>query len=193
MFLTWLHIYRSERFYRVQCENSIASLHRIKKSMHRCFIARSLHVKGHIYAMRWRSDARFSWCDESTRMSVHTACDKTVFSTLSDLYVTVCSQVKKTCSMRAIIAAIVASRAATRQCEQIIKTYKVLFFSLVALSRRLTHRSLCERTFKILSHRERCVERCSNATNGKIRTLYISVMYSHCTSNAAVWKNHWNI
>ena len=46
----------------------------------------------HIYAMRWRNDARFSWCDESTRLSVHTVCDKTVFSTLSDLYV--CSQVR---------------------------------------------------------------------------------------------------
>ena len=46
--------------------------------------------------------------------------------------------------MRAIIAAIVASRAGARQCEQIIKTYKVLFFP--ALSRRWTHRSLCERT-----------------------------------------------
>ena len=41
----------------------------------------------HIYAMRWRNDARFSWCDELTRLSVHTVCDKTVFSTLSDLYV----------------------------------------------------------------------------------------------------------
>ena len=30
----------------------------------------------------------------------------------------------ETCSMRAIIAAIVGLRAATRQCEQIIKTYK---------------------------------------------------------------------
>ena len=34
----------------------------------------------------------FSWCDKSTRLSVHTVCDKTVFSTLSDLYV--CSQVR---------------------------------------------------------------------------------------------------
>ena len=53
----------------------------------------------------------------------------------------------KTCPMQAIIAAVDALRAATRQCEQIIQTYKVLFFPLVALSRRSTHRSLCERTF----------------------------------------------
>ena len=33
----------------------------------------------------------------------------------------------ETCSMRAIIAAIVALRAATRRCEQIIKTYKCPF------------------------------------------------------------------
>ena len=32
----------------------------------------------------------------------------------------------------------------------------------------------------MLSHRERCVERCCNATNGKIRTIYILMMYSHC-------------
>ena len=54
--------------------------------------------------------------------------------------------------MRAIIAAIVDSRAATRQCEQIIKTYKVLFFPLVALSRRSTDRSVCERTFRVLRY-----------------------------------------
>ena len=41
----------------------------------------------------------------------------------------------ETCPMRATIAAIVASRAATRQCEQIIKTYKVLFLPLVAARR----------------------------------------------------------
>ena len=45
-----------------------------------------------------------------------------------------CVVMLETCPMRAIMAAIVASRAATRQCEQIIKTYKVLFFPLVALS-----------------------------------------------------------
>ena len=33
---------------------------------------------------------------------------------------------------------------------------------------------------KVLSQRERCVERCSNATYGKIRTLYILMMHSHC-------------
>ena len=38
------------------------------------------------------------------------------------------------CPMRAIITVIAASRVATWQCEQILKTYKVLFFSLVALS-----------------------------------------------------------
>ena len=34
--------------------------------------------------------------------------------------------------------------------------------------------------FKVLSDREQASERCSNATNGKIRTLYILMMYSHC-------------
>ena len=51
------------------------------------------------------------------------------------------------CPMRAVIAAIVASRVATWQCERIIKIYSVLIFPLVALLHRLTHRSLCERTF----------------------------------------------
>ena len=47
-------------------------------------------------------------------LNVHTACDKTIFSTLSDLY---CVVKLETCPMRAIIAAIVASRAATPHCE----------------------------------------------------------------------------
>ena len=32
----------------------------------------------------------------------------------------------------------------------------------------------------VLSHRERASGRRSNATNGKIGTLYILMMYSHC-------------
>ena len=39
-----------------------------------------------------RNDACFSWCNEATRLSFHTARDRTVISTLSDLYV--CSQVR---------------------------------------------------------------------------------------------------
>ena len=52
------------------------------------------------------------------------------------------------CPLRALIAAVVASHAATRQCEQIIKTYKILFFRFVALSHRSTHHSLYERTLE---------------------------------------------
>ena len=61
-------------------------------------------------------------------------------------------------------------------CEESIETYKVLIFPLIALSYRSTHRCLCESVNKVLkyikalSHRERCVERCGNAINGKIRT-----------------------
>ena len=39
----------------------------------------------------------------------------------------------ETSPLRAIIAAIVAPRAATRHCERIIEIYSVLFFPLVAL------------------------------------------------------------
>ena len=83
----------------------------------------------------------FFWCDELTQLSFHTACDKTVFSTLSDLYV--CSQVRN----MSYASEVVDSRAATRQCEYIIKIYSVLIFPLVALLHRSTHRSPCERTF----------------------------------------------
>ena len=58
------------------------------------------------------------------RLSVHTACDKTVSFFFSHYQNSMCVVKLETCSMRAIIAAIVALRAATRQCEQIIKTYK---------------------------------------------------------------------
>ena len=51
----------------------------------------------------------------------------------------------ETCPMRAINAAIVASRAVTRQCERIIEIYSVLIFPLVAL----LHRSLYERSLKL--------------------------------------------
>ena len=97
-----------------------------------------------MYAMRWRSDARFSWCDESTRLSVHTACDRTVF--FSHYQICMCVFKLETRPMRAIIAAIVASRAATRQCKYIIEIYRVLIFPLVALLHRSTHRSLCKRS-----------------------------------------------
>ena len=56
-----------------------------------------------------------------------------------------CGPTFRLCSVRAIIAAIVASW----QCEQIIKTYKVLLFYVSRIvARRSTHRSLCERTLK---------------------------------------------
>ena len=68
----------------------------------------------------------------------------------------------ETCPMRAIIAAIVASRAAMRQCEYIIKIYSVLIFPLVALLHRSLARSLCEGTFKALSHiRDALTQRCT--------------------------------
>ena len=41
----------------------------------------------------------------------------------------------------------------------------------------LFHRSSL--TVKALSHRELCVERCDNTINEKIRTIYISILYSH--------------
>ena len=43
MFLTWLHTYRSDSveklWYRMQCEQAVAPIHRIKKNVHRCVIA----------------------------------------------------------------------------------------------------------------------------------------------------------
>ena len=60
----------------------------------------------------------------------------------------------ETCPMRAIIAEIVASLAATRQCEYIIQRYKVPIFPFVALQHRSTHHSLCERTLGQLSRIE---------------------------------------
>ena len=61
---------------------------------------------------------------------------------LANYQIWMCVVKLETCLMRAIIAAIVASRAATRQCEYIIK---VLIFLLVALQHCSTHHSLCER------------------------------------------------
>ena len=52
------------------------------------WVWRSFHTE----SGRWRSDACFSWCDEATRSSFHTARDKIDISTLSDLYM--CSQVR---------------------------------------------------------------------------------------------------
>ena len=34
---------------------------------------------------------------------------------------------------------------------------------------------------------------CFNMITGKIRTLYVLIIYSHCTRNVAVWKNQRNI
>ena len=71
--------------------------------------------------MRWRSDARFAWCDESMWLSVHTICDKTVFPTLWDLYV--CSRVRSMsyASDNCRDSCFAYSNAAV---EQTIKTYK---------------------------------------------------------------------
>ena len=38
---------------------------------------------------------------------------------------------------------------------------------------------------KVLSHRRRAITRCVNAINEKNRTLYILMILSHCTRNAA--------
>ena len=80
----------------------------------------------------------------------HTARDKTVISTLLDLYM--CSQIRicvvklETCPMRAITVAMDLARVVTRQCAYIVKIYSVLIFPLVTLLHRSLARSLCERT-----------------------------------------------
>ena len=51
--------------------------------------------------------------------------------------------------MRTIIAEIVASLAATRQCEYIIEIYGVLIFSVSRIAASLAYRFLCERTFTV--------------------------------------------
>ena len=46
-----------------------------------------------------------------------------------------------------------------------------------------------ERRVKVLSHRERCVKRCSNATNGKIRTLTtIFCPFTHTQTRASLLR-----
>ena len=96
-------------------------------------LSRSLHTE-RAMMQRWCSDACFSWCDEATRLSFHTARDKTVISTISDLYM--CVVKLEICAMRAIIVAMDLARVVTRQCEYIIKIYSVLIFPLVALLHR---------------------------------------------------------
>ena len=81
-------------------------------------------------------DAAMHVLFDAMNQRVHTTCDKTVFF-LSHYQICMCVVKLETCPIRAIIAALVASRAATRQCEQIIKTYKILFFPLVVLSHAL--------------------------------------------------------
>ena len=67
------------------------------------------------------------------RSSFHTARDKTVISTLSDLQLYICVVKLETFPMRAITVAMDLARVVTRQCEYIIKIYSVLIFPLVAL------------------------------------------------------------
>ena len=66
------------------------------------------------------------------------------------------------CSMRAITVAMDLALVVTRQCEYIFKIYSVLIFPLVALLHRSLARSLCEGTFKALSHiRDALTQRCT--------------------------------
>ena len=55
----------------------------------------------------------------------------------------------ETYPMRAITDAMDLARVVTRQCEYIIKIYRVLIFPLVALLHRSLTRSLCERTLRL--------------------------------------------
>ena len=86
------------RFYRMQCEQSIASIHRIKKNVHRCVIT-------------------------------------------------------------------------SRMCEWALRLSDIS---------PLSHYASLFTNIKVLSHTERCVERRDNATNGKNRTLYVLMIFSHC-------------
>ena len=42
-----------------------------------------------------------------------------------------------------------------------------------------------KRQMPVLSHRRRAITRCVNTINGKIRTVYIFMILSHCMRNAA--------
>ena len=64
---------------------------------------------------------------------------------------------------------------AVRRARRLTVFFFFFFFAALSL-----------RHLKVLSHRERCVERCSNATNGKIRIMYILMVLSHCTRDAAL-------
>ena len=122
MFLTWLHTCRSDSVeetvlsHAVWTLNHVDSSHQEKRaSSHRVYVKGPFKVLSHTErcverrdnatngknrtfrcfhpeSERWRSDACFSWCDEATRSTFHTARDNTVISTLLDLYM--CSQVR---------------------------------------------------------------------------------------------------
>ena len=114
------------------------------------------------------------------------AIDKTVlfiylFFFFSHYQICMCVVKLEICPMRAVTTTRVTSRAATRQCEQIIKTNKVLFLSVsrivVTFRKRLLKSSHTES--------ERTSDTAMRLTE-KMRTLYISMMYSRCTRTAAV-------
>ena len=63
----------------------------------------------------------------------------------------ICVVKLETCRMRAITVAMDLARVVRCQCEYIIKIYSVLIFPLVALLHRSLNRSLCERTFIVVS------------------------------------------
>ena len=81
-----------------------------------------------------------------------------------------------------------------KNCERMTEIYKVLFFSVIAsrlcemilIVKASRYQRMCERTFNVLLHRRDAIKRCGNAINGKIRTLSIPMIYSHCTHNAEV-------
>ena len=68
------------------------------------------------------------------------------------------------------------------QCEYSIASIHRIKKMCTAAS---SHRAY-ERVLKVLSHRRCAITRCVNAINGKIRTIYILMIVSHCTRDTAL-------
>ena len=139
--------------------------------------------------MRWIDAIECSRCMQWNRF----------FSTLSDLYVY--SQVRNM-SYASDNCAIVASRA-TRQCEQIIKTYEVLFFYVSRIVAPLdASLSVWKDLYNILNilwesrtkrrEREKGREREKALSNFDLNELYImllEIQSSHYSASKYTFKN----